>query len=326
MSSKSHPAETEGLPSDAAPAYTTGAGDHHGTSERTDLAEDEFAILKHVDSVLVCDDSGSMNPQVFGPADEGRFAEMRSALQAVVPKLVEYDEDGIDLYWLNSDQNGKNLKTAGDVLELFSKVQPGGTTPLGGTLRSILTEYWKAYRSNKKANKSTKPINIIAITDGAADDGPDLKETICESMLNIHLEGALHYQVGIFLFQMGNPEKVKDTPNNRYVAYRRSSDNATAFLRELDDSMGDEVLKFLAKRLGEAKERKDNQRCTQIQTLINGINDVLSSREGLQKYDIVDTTKLEQLDGQTLTLEGIKKVVLGSLRKSLDVNSKGTHQ
>ncbi|KAI1270058.1 hypothetical protein F5Y18DRAFT_366949 [Xylariaceae sp. FL1019] len=322
MSKSSHLAPPSSLPPESAPAYTTGAGEHHGTSEPSNSTEDEYAILREVDSVLVCDDSGSMKPKQFGETDKGRFVEMQSALEALVPKLVEYDTDGIDLYWLNNGQNnGKNLKTEADVSLLFSNIKCQGMTPIGRVLKGILTEYWETYRNNKKKKKDTKPINIIVITDGAASDFDVLETTIFQSMLNIHLEKALHYQVSIFMFQMGNPEKIRGTPY--YPLYLKMATDATKFLTYLDDNLGTKFLEFLE---DQQNNTRDSQRITQIQKLHNTIRDMLDDKEGLKTYDIVDTVKLEQGKGETLTAEGIKKVLLGGLRKSMDAKSRNLHQ
>lgn len=57
-------------------------------------------ILKEVDTVILVDDSGSM---------EGCWKETGKALAVVAAEAAKYDDDGIDIYFLNSKEVGKKI-------------------------------------------------------------------------------------------------------------------------------------------------------------------------------------------------------------------------
>ncbi|WXC65296.1 hypothetical protein SNK03_011101 [Fusarium graminearum] len=229
-------------------------------------AEDKYAFLSTFDTVFIIDDSGSM---------AGRsWREVREALSAIAPICTSHDPDGIDVYFLNHRSNAVgsgtqapggyyNIRDARQVEHLFKSVRPCGSTPTGARLHSILKPYVSHIARRAENIDSTKPVNIIMITDGCPTDDPE--SIIVHHARKLDQIEAPPHQVGIQFFQVGNEL------------------GATKALRELDDDL---------------------------------------SGQGIR--DMVDTATWNSttvINSQTLTAEGILKVVLGAVVRRLDRRS-----
>jgi len=228
------------------------------SSENT--ADDQFAFLKSFDTIFLIDDSGSM---------AGRsWRETGKALETITPICTQRDADGIDIYFLNKRDSPmfQNVTSAGTVIEIFQTVRPSGATPTGQRLQKILKPYLQRYEQNPE---TTKPINVIVITDGEPSDDVEAPIIACAKKLD-KLE-APAWQVGIQFFQVGKE------PGARQA------------LKQLDDGLreasGDDELR-----------------------------------------DIVDTVPFTGDDDAELTGAGIMKVVLGSVNRRLDRQSKDLHR
>lgn len=247
------------------------------TANRDSDGDSPYAFLREFDTIFVVDDSSSM----FGQ----RWREAEEAIAAIAPICTQYDEDGIDIYFLNhrrastSSTTGAytNITTAADVQEIFNSVHPRGATPFGNRLRRILNPYLRRVEKMAAATNAdgdltdpsrfVKPLNIIAITDGAFTD--DAESVIVGAARRLDKCKAVSWQVGIQFFQIGNDEAARQ------------------HLQELDDDLG-------------KKTRHENLR------------------------DIVDTVPWKGETGHTLTADGILKCVLGAVHKKYD-NRKATH-
>ncbi|KAH6951136.1 hypothetical protein BKA56DRAFT_682423 [Ilyonectria sp. MPI-CAGE-AT-0026] len=125
-------------------------------------AEDKYAFLSTFDTIFVIDDSGSMAGRTW--------REVREAVGAIAPICTSHDPDGIDVYFFNhkSRNSGSGtqapggyyqIKDATQVQRLFESIRPGGATPTGARLHTILQPYC-ANLSRKPENlDSTKPVN-----------------------------------------------------------------------------------------------------------------------------------------------------------------------
>jgi uncharacterized protein YegL len=253
-----------GSTSDAPPAYTPGpaqpitADPSRAFAASTD--SDPYAFLKSFDTVFLIDDSGSM---------AGRsWKETGKALETITPICTQRDADGIDVYFLNHPDSSlyKNITTAGTVVEIFQTVRPSGATPTGQRLNKILKPYLQRF---EKRPDSTKPINIIVITDGEPSD--DVESPIIQAAKKLDKLDAPAWQVGIQFFQVGREPGARE------------------HLKQLDDGLrelaGDDELR-----------------------------------------DIVDTVPFTGDGSAELTATGVLKVVLGSVNRRLDRNSKELHR
>lgn len=195
-------------PSDEPPAYTPRSPDAQGSSPTTD---DRFAFLSTFDTIFLVDDSGSM---------AGRsWRETAEAIRSIAPICTKHDADGIDIHFLNHPDNRglyQNIKSPDTVSQIFSTVSPGGGTPTGTRLHQILKPYLQRYEASPA---TTKPLNIIVITDGVPSD--DVESVIISAAKKLDRMDAPAWQVGIQFFQVGNET------------------DAAAALQELDDGLAE---------------------------------------------------------------------------------------
>jgi len=155
-------------------------------------ADDRYAFLSSFDTIFLIDDSGSM---------AGRsWRETGKALETITPICTAHDADGIDIYFLNKADNHyyHNVKLPSTVTEIFTSVRPGGGTPTGQSLNKILRPYLQRLAANPE---TTKPVNIIVITDGEPSD--DVESVIIHAAKRLDKLDAPAWQVGIQFFQVG---------------------------------------------------------------------------------------------------------------------------
>lgn len=172
--------------------------------------QDPYAALSRFDTVFLIDDSGSMSGS--------NWSQTSAALAAIVPVCTAYDSDGVDIHFLNNSRPHYGVRSAGDVMQIFSSVSPFGTTPTGARLGDLLQKYLSAY----KKNRAIKPLNIICITDGEPTDPAKLEKAIVKAAKELDVLDARDRQVGIQFFQVGSDE------------------SATEALEELDNSLVEE--------------------------------------------------------------------------------------
>ncbi|KAJ7160765.1 hypothetical protein C8R46DRAFT_1284426, partial [Mycena filopes] len=190
--------------------------------------EDPLDILREYDTVILMDDSSSM----YNPGSKEslitRWEEAGKALAALAETVQTYDEDGMDIHFLNHKGKALNMTSAKKVQDLFNSVTPNGVTPTGTRLDELLKPYLTKLESaniddqgtprDTKTNTVIKPVNFIVITDGASSDDP--KSVIVaagvrlKAMRNLPLT-----QLGIQFVQVG------DSPA------------ATKALKKLDDEL-----------------------------------------------------------------------------------------
>lgn len=184
---------------------------------RRESRENALETLRKYDTVLIVDDSESMQGYLWEEAKE--------ALVGLASVAAEYDSNGLDIYFLNHTKSALGIKDASQVAALFSDVRPLGLTPIGERLEGLLSDYLRdlerAQRQHDKGDpsalKKIKPVNFIVITDGCPTDDPESVIVAAARRLD-----AKHFpltQVGIQFVQIGNSRK------------------ATAYLRELDDAL-----------------------------------------------------------------------------------------
>lgn len=180
--------------------------------QRSNTSEDKLAVLRRYDVMILVDDSASMY-------DLWREAEQ--ALAGIADIVVRYDADGVDVYFLNSQQYLQGAKDSGSIRELFQYVGPvGESTPTEVRVEELLSPYIDACEQAKRGGGTLpKPLNLLILTDGAADDPDTLAYTLtgfAKRLDDIHVPLS---QLGVQFIQVGNDPE------------------ATAALRELDDEL-----------------------------------------------------------------------------------------
>ncbi|BGO91584.1 hypothetical protein NBRC10512v2_003857 [Rhodotorula toruloides] len=176
-----------------------------------DDIEDKLAPLGKYDLVILVDDSPSMIDY---------WDETRTALMGVVEACGKYDRDGIDLYFMNNeDRKLENVIDTKVVARAFREIEPFGSTPTGVVMDEILRDYVERVEDARQTKERVKPLLLLVLTDGRADDTDLVRDVIVEMAQRLDEVRAPPYQLGIQFIQIG------DDPDAR------------AFLQELDDDL-----------------------------------------------------------------------------------------
>ncbi|RAL16854.1 uncharacterized protein BO97DRAFT_335569 [Aspergillus homomorphus CBS 101889] len=179
------------------------------TASSTSSGDSPYSFLREFDTIFLVDDSTSMRGH--------RWREAEDAIAAIAPICTQYDKDGIDIWFLNHRRDTvrrgpgsyNNITLADNVREIFNSVYPSGPTPFGRRLMDILTPYMRDLEKKVAASDGfddsaqlVKPLNIIAITDGAFTD--DAESAIVNVAQRLDKISAVPWQVGIQFFQIGD--------------------------------------------------------------------------------------------------------------------------
>lgn len=92
-------------------------------------------------------------------------SDMKSILAKVAHATSLFDQDGIQVRFLNSQINGDNIRNEQDVIHLVQQVRFSGLTPLGTSLEQKILE--PLVLGPARQQRLAKPVLVIAITDGA---------------------------------------------------------------------------------------------------------------------------------------------------------------
>ncbi|KAJ3015206.1 hypothetical protein HKX48_004715 [Thoreauomyces humboldtii] len=131
----------------------------HWKLQTAELAYD-LATLALYDCVIYADDSGSMIA-----AENG---ERVDDLNLIVSKVAEitslFDQDGISVRFMNSDQQGNNIRSEAQASQLVRAIKYMGTTPLGTQLDAKVIQ--PLVLAPVRSGNLPKPILVIVVTDG----------------------------------------------------------------------------------------------------------------------------------------------------------------
>ncbi|GAA6038185.1 hypothetical protein JCM8097_005783 [Rhodosporidiobolus ruineniae] len=186
----------------------TGAG-----VQRRSSVEDRLAPLSRYDLVLLVDDSPSMT-------EGNRWRETREALMGVVEACARYDRDGLDVWFMNSeDKKLENVTMPHIVAAAFDSIVPFGSTPTGVIMDEILRDYVERVEDAKATKQRVKPLLLMVLTDGRADDPDMVRDIIIEFAQRLDDIRAPPYQMGIQFVQLGDDPEARE------------------FLQELDDEL-----------------------------------------------------------------------------------------
>ncbi|GAA5842258.1 hypothetical protein JCM11251_006760 [Rhodosporidiobolus azoricus] len=182
-----------------------------GGPQRRSSVEDRLAPLARYDTVILVDDSPSMTEY---------WQETKDALMGCVNACAKYDKDGIDLFFMNNEDCKLHNVTSPEVVaSAFDEIQPFGSTPTGVIMDEILRTYVEEVEDAKTTKTRMKPMLLLVLTDGRADDPDMVKDIIIEFAQRLDEIRAPPYQLGIQFIQLGEDP------------------DAQAFLQELDDEL-----------------------------------------------------------------------------------------
>jgi len=140
----------------------------------------EFLVLQRYDIVLILDDSSSMNTK---SGCTTRWGELRHTCALIVDIASSLDQDGIDVYFLNSGKIS-NVTSGSDArLQASFKKGARGGTPLTETLQTALQNH------NKE-----KPLLIIVCSDGVPNGGVARLSTVIQKSI-ANSSGSIRYQL-----------------------------------------------------------------------------------------------------------------------------------
>lgn len=129
-----------------------------------DAKEDELEMLRDYDTIFIVDDSASMqvNEMPDGSIGPSRWDEARDALCGVVRIAAKYDDDGVDVYFINDSRGLQRCRDPRQVQRLFADVHPHGATPTGSRLELLLLEYMDAIEYAARKNRKYGPGTVRA--------------------------------------------------------------------------------------------------------------------------------------------------------------------
>lgn len=212
--------------------------------------------LREYDIVVLIDDSWSMEGR--------RWKETSTALRSLVRIITEIDSNGIDLHFLNSEKQLRNVKNPKTIIETFDQIIPIGLTPTGERLDSLLEAYMKSYREGIVNNELTKKVNFIVITDGAPTDPSRLEDAIVTCARELEALNAENRQIGIQFFQVGDDKEalyaLEELDNALEEKYRIRDMVDTVNYRAIRNDgglTGSGIVKVL---LGAISDREDKKR------------------------------------------------------------------
>ena len=167
--------------------------------------EDPFTGLGRFDTVFLVDDSGSMAGVGWSLAHRILKRSTRIAMR--------YDDNGIDIHFLNSESKNRNHVTTWDsVTQTLAAITPQGGTPLGHQLQKHLQGYIDSYMDQGgRRNPNTKQLNLIVIADGEPDEPyKRIKKMVVRVAQDLDKERALDTQVAIQFCLIGDNSAAAD--------------------------------------------------------------------------------------------------------------------
>ncbi|PLW40164.1 hypothetical protein PCANC_18251 [Puccinia coronata f. sp. avenae] len=180
------------------PAMITACESSSGQRVSSARKETSLAILRRYHTIFLVDDSASMSIN-------GLWREAQDALSAVASTAVQFTQEGIDIYFLNTNTHLRNARTAQEVNRLFSEVRPNGAcTPIEVRIEALVSHHLNQLDSLKAQGLPLiKPLNLVVITDGVTDDPETLFHTILNIVSRLEEGNFKLNQVGIQFIQVG---------------------------------------------------------------------------------------------------------------------------
>ncbi|EAU84219.1 hypothetical protein CC1G_08149 [Coprinopsis cinerea okayama7 len=183
---------------------------------RYTLDNRDLARLSYYDTIFVVDDSTSMTSLM--PSGRTRWDEACEALADFASLAAQYDADGIDIHFFNSEKSRTNIQSRSTIDSLFKGMAPNGGTYIGKKISQLAEPYISALNMAVLTQEPTwpKPRNYIIITDGKARDEDVLRNFLKNTASKLQRWGCPPGQLGFQFVQIG------------------SNAGATKFLEDLD--------------------------------------------------------------------------------------------
>jgi Mg-chelatase subunit ChlD len=170
------------------------------------------------DFVILLDSSSSMLDAAKKNEPNGlnRWQQAREITHGITRTAAKYDDDGATVLVFAGGirQIFENVTDAVDKVDnVFTTLQPNGSTNTAAALKHVLDEYFAA---KKKNPSETKPVILVVITDGEPNSEIELEQVIISATKKMTDAD----EIGISFLQAGDDAK------------------AHAFLSRLDTGLG----------------------------------------------------------------------------------------
>ena len=171
-----------------------------------EIAQDIVKLALY-DVILYVDDSGSMAFEENGE----RIDDLKLIINRVAFAAGLFDEDGIQVRFMNSLEQGNGIKQPQQVEDLISRVRFQGLTPMGRELQNKVLQPLVVNAAS--AGQLRKPVLVIIITDGqpTGESQRDISNIILGASRQLQQNprygrGALAFQFA----QVGNDIKARE--------------------------------------------------------------------------------------------------------------------
>jgi Mg-chelatase subunit ChlD len=262
--------------------------------ESNDLLTDIYQLALY-DVIILADDSGSM----YG---SDRIEELKVVSSIIAQVVTLFDDDGISIRFLNEDPTDPrkpnvsiidNLTDQKEIESLIEHISFNGSTPLG---RSLYNKIIKPFLLNRTLKEFKKPILVIILTDGVADDESKVESTLAEVLAFLKKHGLGNgcvFQVA----QIGNEK------------------SAQAFLARIDKNGGTKAASKSNQRFATIKKLfKNDDTRGEIETT-SGYGHLIDCTSG---YDLESAEVLKAHGFELTSFMWILKLLLGAIDATYD--------
>ncbi|KAF8537932.1 hypothetical protein BDD12DRAFT_743447 [Trichophaea hybrida] len=135
---------------------------------------------------------------------EAPWSKIRKSVANLAAIATIWDQDGVDLAFINSRQFFSCLGTTADVLSALDCV--GSSDELQCTLKRKLDEMLSDYVNRYKDDHFTKPLNLIVITSGDFLQHDEFEETVMQWAKELDTMYAPKSQLGLQFVLVGCKE------------------------------------------------------------------------------------------------------------------------
>ncbi|ODH40669.1 hypothetical protein ACO22_01563 [Paracoccidioides brasiliensis] len=159
------------------------------------------------DIILYIDDSGSMQFEENGD----RIKDLKLILNRVTYAATLFDDDGIQIRFMNSDVQGDNIRGEQQIEQLINTIQFKGLTPMGTSLRNKVLE--PLVLRPARSGQLRKPVLVITVTDGQPAGEPQGAVFDAIRQATNELQSLPKYGAGAISFQfaqVGNDLKARE--------------------------------------------------------------------------------------------------------------------
>lgn len=171
----------------------------------TEIASDIVKLALY-DVILYIDDSGSMAFEENGE----RIDDLKLILNRVAFATSLFDEDGIQVRFMNSTEQGNGIKSEQQVNHMVANTKFSGLTPMGRELQNKILG--PLVLGPARSGQLRKPVLVITITDGqpTGESPTDVAKIMKNASMELERsrfgKGALAFQFA----QVGNDLKARE--------------------------------------------------------------------------------------------------------------------